>query len=108
MYSDKLAVIGDKDIVLAFKAAGMDVFDASNASQAEEILKKQAKNYCVIFITEDLAVNMAETLDKYKRKAYPTVIPIPSSSGSTGLGMAGIKADVERAVGTDILFNKED
>ena len=108
MYSDKLAVIGDKDIVLAFKAAGMDVFAASNASQAEEILKKQAKNYCVIFITEDLAVNMAETLDKYKRKAYPTVIPIPSSSGSTGLGMAGIKADVELAVGSDILFNKED
>ena len=108
MYSDKLAVIGDKDIVLAFKAAGMDVFAASNASQAEEILKKQAKNYCVIFITEDLAVNMAETLDKYKRKAYPTVIPIPSSSGTTGLGMLGIKADVERAVGTDILFNKED
>ena len=34
MYSDKLAVIGDKDIVLAFKAAGMDVFAASNASQA--------------------------------------------------------------------------
>ena len=49
-----------------------------------------------------------ETLEKYKRKAYPTVIPIPSSSGSGGLGMAGIKADVERAVGTDILFNKED
>lgn len=108
MYKERAAVIGDKDIVLAFKAAGMDVFAASNASQAEEILKKQAKNYCVIFITEDLAVNMAETLDKYKRKAYPTVIPIPSSSGSTGLGMAGIKADVERAVGTDILFNKED
>lgn len=107
MYSGKTAVIGDKDIVLAFKAAGMDVFAASDAESAEEVLKKQAKNYCVIFITEDLAAGMAETLEKYKRRNI-TVIPIPSSSGSTGLGMAGIKADVERAVGTDILFNKED
>ena len=107
MYSDKLAVIGDKDIVLAFKAAGMDVFAAQSASEAEGVLKKHAKEYCVIFITEDLAAGIGETLEKYKRKAYPTLIPIPSSSGSTGLGMAGIKADVERAVGTDILFNKE-
>ena len=26
MYKERAAVIGDKDIVLAFKAAGMDVF----------------------------------------------------------------------------------
>lgn len=108
MHSDKAAVIGDKDIVLAFKAVGMDVFPASTVEQAEAALKKHAKDHCVIFVTEDLAAGMKESLEKYKCKAYPTVIPIPSSSGTTGLGMSGIKADVERAVGTDILFNKED
>lgn len=108
MYSDKAAVIGDKDIVLAFKAIGMDVFAADTAEQATDILKNIAKRYSVIFITENLAQSMSATLDKYKVRTYPTVIPIPSSGGSTGYGMAGIKADVERAVGTDILFNKED
>lgn len=108
MYKERVAVIGDKDIVLAFKAAGMDVFAAESAAEAEKILKTRAKDHCVIFITEDLASGMGDALEKYKRKAYPAVIPIPSSSGTTGFGMAGIKADVERAVGTDILFNKED
>lgn len=108
MRSDKIAVIGDKDIVLAFKAVGMDVYPASKSDEASDILKKIAADYSVIFITEDLAENMSALLDRYKSRSFPAVIPIPPPSGSTGLGMAGIKADVERAVGTDILFNKED
>ena len=67
MYSDKAAVIGDKDIVLAFKAAGMDVFPASTVEQAEAALKKHAKDHCVIFVTEDLAAGMKESLEKYKK-----------------------------------------
>ena len=87
MYSGKLAVIGDKDIVLAFKAAGMDVFAAADAAQAEDVLKRQAKNYCVIFITEDLAAHMGETLEKYKRHRYPH----PLLVGQRRLGNGGHK-----------------
>ncbi len=108
MHSGKIAVIGDKDLILAFKAVGMEVFSADTAEEAEKLVRKLAKDYAIIFITEDLAEQIDAVLAKYKAKAYPAIIPIPSSKGSTGYGAQGIKRDVERAIGTDILFNKEE
>lgn len=105
--SAKIAVIGDKDSILAFKAVGVEVFSASNVFEASHILKKLTdENYGVIFITEDIAALVVDILDKLKDRPTPAVIPIPSSQGETGLGMAGIKKDVEKAIGVDILFNK--
>ena len=108
MYSNKIAVVGNKDIILAFKAIGMDVYSAENTDEGENIIKKISKEYAVIFLTEDIARGMEDTLSKYKSKPYPAIIPIPSHEGSTGYGMDSIKKDVEKAVGTDILFGKED
>ena len=108
MHSGKIAVIGDKDLILAFNAIGMDVFSADTQEEAEKLVRKLAKDYAIIFITEDLAQQIDQLLMKYKTKAYPAIIPIPSSQGATGYGMQGIKKDVEKAIGTDILFNKED
>ena len=104
----KIAVIGDKDLILAFKAIGMEVFCSNNAEETTNIIKRLAKDYAVIFITEDLAMQVDELLTKYKTRTYPAIIPLPSSNGTNGYGMQGIKKDVERAVGADILFNKED
>lgn len=107
MRKEKIAVLGDKDLILAFKAIGMDVFSADTANDAQEQLKLLARNYSVIYITEDLAEMIEEDIEKYRTRAYPAIIPIPSSKGASGFGMAGIKKDVERAVGTDILFNQD-
>lgn len=105
----KIAVIGDKDSILAFKAIGAETFTATNNFEANDLLRKLSKeDYAVIFITEEIAVTIEDTLVKLKTRAYPSVIPIPSQSGSNGLGMRGIKKDVEKAIGADILFNKQD
>ena len=103
----KLAVIGDKDSVLAFKAIGAEVHNARDGFEAAALLRELSKeDVAVIFITEELCVGAADTLNKLKTRAYPAVIPIPAATGSNGFGMAGIKKDVEKAVGVDILFNK--
>lgn len=104
----KVAVVGDKDSVLAFKAIGLDVFAVQNSVEAEEIVKKLAKNYAVIFITEQIAMKLSELLSRYKARPYPAIIPIPSGEGSNGFGMDGVRSDVEKAIGADILFNRED
>lgn len=107
MPNNKIAVIGDKDSVLAFKALGVDVFDAKTSFDAKEILKKLAREYSVIFITEDIAEAIADIVARYKTRAYPAVIPIPSAKGATGFGIAGISKDVEKALGADILFGNK-
>lgn len=104
----KVAVIGEKQIVTAFKAIGFDTFFADSATQAIDILRSLVKEgvYTVIYITEDVAVNMNDTLEILKSRPYPIVVPLPSLV-SNGYGMDCIKKDVEKAIGVDILFNKD-
>lgn len=109
MVQNKIAVVGDKDAVLGFKAVGVEVFDATTAEQANKLVKELSKqNYAVVFLAESLAEQMPETLAKLKTQPFPAIVPIPTDGKSSGFGMAGIKADVEKAIGVDILFNKED
>lgn len=108
MRKDSIAVIGDKDSVLAFKAIGVKTYPITELSEARELLKALARNYKVIFIIDELAVKVQDLLARYNTRAYPTIIPLPSSKGSNGFGIKGIHKDVEKAIGTDILFNRED
>lgn len=102
----KIGVIGDKDSVLGFKAIGLYVYPVTSSKQAEDTLKKLAhEDFAVILITEQVAMQIPETIDRYKTTPFPAVIPIPNNSGSTGFGMKNVKANVEKAIGSDIIFN---
>lgn len=103
----KIAVVGDKDSVLAFKAIGLEVFAIDSESAARDTVKQLARTYGVIFITDKIAQKIDNLLARYKTRPYPVVVPIPSAEGASGFGMAGIKSDVEKAIGSDILFGKE-
>jgi V/A-type H+-transporting ATPase subunit F len=102
----KIGVIGDKDSVLCFKAFGMDVYPVSE-SQAEEnrkIIDSMARNgYGIIFITEQVASHVPETIDRYNKEMTPAIILIPSNAGSLGVGLERIRKNVEKAVGINIL-----
>ncbi len=103
-----IAVVGDKDSVLAFKSIGLDVFPVAGEDEAREQVKLLARSYSVIFITEQIAEQIDSLLKRYKARPYPVVVPIPSAEGQTGFGMDGIKRDVEKAIGADILFGREE
>jgi len=101
----KIAVVGDKDSILAFKAIGVDAFVADTPQDADETVKELTKEqYAVIFITEELASAIPSTLQKLKTRTYPAVIAIPSASGNAkGYARESFRKDVERAIGADIL-----
>ena len=101
----KIAVIGDRESVLGFKAVGLDVFSTDEPDEAKKILKKIAKeNFAIIYITENLYGEMISEVDEYTDLRTPAIIPIPGKDGSFGIGMTSVKKSVERAVGSDILF----
>ncbi|MBM7582437.1 V/A-type H+-transporting ATPase subunit F [Caldicoprobacter guelmensis] len=103
----KMGVIGDKDSILGFKALGLSVFPVTQPEQAARLIHRLAKeNYAVLFITEQLAKDIQETIDRYNTQPFPIITLIPNNAGSMGLGMKGIKASVEKAVGVDILFGE--
>jgi len=100
----KVGVVGDKDSVLAFKALGIDVFPVVEPEEARKTIDKLAKdNYAVIFVTEQVAKEIEETIQRYNRETLPAVILIPSNQGTLNIGMQRISDNVEKAVGVNIL-----
>ena len=100
----KIAVVGDLDSVLGFKALGLEVCPAQSADEAREIIHRLAKENCaILYLTEQLAVQLQSELQRYKDALTPAIILIPGKEGSLGIGMANVKTAVERAVGADIL-----
>lgn len=100
----KIAVMGDRDSILGFRALGLEVFPEESAAGAKRTLHRLAKSdYAIIYITEQLARELTEDIARYKDSVTPAVILIPGKSGSLGLGASALQSSIERAVGADIL-----
>ena len=99
----KIAVLGDRDSVLGFRALGLEVVFATRREEAVRQLHRLAREeYAIIYITEQLASDIAADIDRYKSEVTPAVILIPGKTGSLGLGARALQSAVERAVGADI------
>ena len=102
----RVAVLGDRDSIYGFAAIGLDTFPVENSTQAAMKLKELADGrYAVIYITEGLQAQLESEIDNYVSSQLPAIIPIPGISDNTGMGMRNVKKSVERAVGSDIIFN---
>ncbi|WP_243125382.1 MULTISPECIES: V-type ATP synthase subunit F [Clostridium] len=100
----KIGVVGDKDSVLAFKALGIDVFPVIEPEEARKTIDRLAMNqYAVIFVTEGVAKDVSETIERYNKETLPAVILIPNNQGTLNIGMSKINENVEKAVGVNIL-----
>ncbi len=104
----QMAAIGDADSVMGFAALGIHAVPVSDTEEAEKIIFELAREgAAVIFIEEHLAMRVPQVLARYATSPYPVIIPVPSGRGSEGLGLRQLKANVEKALGADILFGKE-
>ena len=100
----KIAVMGDMDSVLGFKALGLDVCPVATPEEGREALHRMAKeNYAIIYMTEQLAAQLPAEIARYKDALRPAIILIPGKEGSLGVGKRSIQNAIERAVGADIL-----
>lgn len=100
----KVAVVGDRESVLGFRALGLEVYTPENKEEARRIVDRLAKEECaVIYLTERLALQIQETVDRYNGELLPAIILIPDRDGSLGIGSKAIRDRVEKAVGHNIL-----
>lgn len=104
MHKQKIAVIGDKDSVLGFRALGLNVFIPEEDIEIRKTIERLAKeDYGVIFITEQMAKKAMETINRYDHEPKPAIIMIPSNAGSLNIGLDRISKNVEKALGSNIL-----
>ncbi len=112
----KIAVMGDKDSILGFKAIGFDIYPTENKSPSDDkstigdrekkaslLAKLVDDGYALIYITEDTAYDIMDEISKYRNSYFPAIILIPGSTGSLGIGKRFVKESIEKAVGADIL-----
>ncbi|MBR1689511.1 MAG: V-type ATP synthase subunit F [Oscillibacter sp.] len=100
----QIAVIGDWESVMGFRALGLDTYPVTSAEEARQEIRRLAKTDCaVIYLTETLAKDLGDVLSRYKDELRPAIILIPGREGSLGIGKENIQRAIERAVGADIL-----
>lgn len=105
---NNVGVVGDRDSVIGFRALSMTVLEAKNPEEAGQHLRNLvAEGFAVIFVTEALAEGNREYLQSIRSQKLPAVIPIPSLTGTTGLGMRQVRESVRRAAGMDLLSQDE-
>ena len=71
--------------------------------QKKTIDRLARNDYAVIFVTEQVAQNIEETIERYNKAVLPAIILIPGNQGSLNIGMQRISDNVEKAVGMNIL-----
>ena len=100
----RIAVIGDWESVMGFRALGLDTYPVISVAEVKEQVRELAKTDCaVIYLTEQLAKDMDDVISRYKDELRPAIILIPGREGSLGIGKDNIQRAIERAVGADIL-----
>ena len=103
----KTAIVGNGDGIMVFKAAGVTTVPAEDEKRAREILRRIAKDYQVIFLTEDLACPLKDFLKRFDEQPYPVIVSVPTGDGAGGYGMEVLKNAMEKALGVDILFHND-
>lgn len=99
----KIAVVGDKDSILAFKSLGIAIYEAYKEDEARRVIDSLANEKVgVIFVTEQIAKLIPETIERYNKILVPTLILIPNNQGSLNIGLDKIRENVEKAVGSNI------
>ena len=104
---NSVAVIGKIDSVLVFKTVGFDVFGVTTEVKARNTLNRLLTEYQIIFITEEFAKGVEDIIEDTFSKAYPIVTVIPSGTTESDYSLNKIKQGVEKALGVNILFDKE-
>ncbi|NLL66173.1 MAG: V-type ATP synthase subunit F [Clostridiaceae bacterium] len=104
----KIAVMGDKDSILGFKAIGFDIYPTGQKEETASLLASLVDDgYALIYITEDTAYDIMDEISKYRNSYFPAIILIPGSTGSLGIGKRFVKESIEKAVGADILAQND-
>jgi len=72
---DRVAIIGEKDLVFAFRALGVKVFSPKTVEEAKAILRGlDEERIALCFIHESLMEPLREEREEIVKKLYPVVV----------------------------------
>lgn len=103
-----IALIGEKEVIIGFNLIGFRLFPVTAYSEASEAFDTCTRgDYGIIFVTENIARLIADKIEVFQKKSPISICILPNHSEDSELSMKILRKNVEKAVGTDILFRKE-
>ena len=72
---DKIAVVGEADIIFALRALGVKVFSPKSLEEAKEVMESLAKeNFALCFLHESFLEPLREEREALRNKFCPVVV----------------------------------
>lgn len=101
----KIKLIGPKYLVSPLALLGLEIHAANSEAEAKVALDSIAnkKEPALIFITERLAVDLQEEIDKLNQRAELNIALIPDNLGSTGTAANNIQKLVKNSIGAKVI-----
>jgi vacuolar-type H+-ATPase subunit F/Vma7 len=106
---DKVAVVGDAELVLALRAMGIKVFSPRAIEEARDILEtlKQEK-FAVCFLHESLFEALKQEREALREKFCPVVLGFSDYRQVTGYLEKMMRDIAIKATGSDSLLKERD
>lgn len=101
----KIAIIADKESSLPFLGAGVETIICEESAKIEEILRESVREeYGIIFITESLAAEHLETIEKIdEEKTLPLITIIPDFiQQAPAVSERRLEGLIKKAVGIEL------
>ncbi len=104
----KIKIIGPKYLIAPLAILGLEVLPAESESEARNALNKAtAKNEpALIFITERLAADLQDEINRLNSKPNINVVMLPDNKGSLGLASSQIEYLVKNSIGAEVVIRK--
>jgi len=103
----RIAMIGGKTSTSGFRPLGVDTYEVAGPADAPEVWKRiRLDEYSIVFVTEPVYQALKGELVPMTGGALPVITVIPAVTGSREVGIQSLRAMVERAVGTDVMFRE--
>lgn len=98
----KIAVVGRRDYIGGFRGAGVSIFPVETIEAGQRAFDDiLSGDYAIIFLAEEFAAGLAETLIRLREKPFPIVTLIPDTQESQGLAKVALSANIRKAIGAE-------
>ena len=79
----RIAAVGDWESVMGFRALGLETYPVTAPEEARETIRELARigDCGIIYLTEQLAKDLPDVLERYKDELRPAIILMGRAAG---------------------------
>jgi len=101
----KAIAVGEKHLILGFKAVGFEIIPLEDNSKLMQTLVGISADPGIglVLVTESIAGENSKAIEEFRQRCHAVLTVIPTHEGSKHISFREMRKSVERSMGVDIL-----